>query len=163
MVARPEELKRSRRRIDLLVMHCSATPTGLRYLPPQLVEDHKRRGFCTAGYHYYVTLEGDLFALRDVDIPGAHAKGYNRHSIGVCYEGGLNSNGLPADTRTSAQRQMLTQLVYELKRLYPKAMVVGHRDLSRDLNGDGVVTPDEWAKVCPCFEAKLYNLGCSKA
>lgn len=68
MVARPEELKRSRRRVDLLVMHCSATPTGLRYLPPQLVEDHKRRGFCTAGYHYYVTLEGDLFALRDMDI-----------------------------------------------------------------------------------------------
>lgn len=71
---RSRSSKRSRRRIDLLVMHCGVTPTGLRYCP-QLVEDHKRRGFCTAGYHY-VTLEGDLFALRDVDIPGNHAMGY---------------------------------------------------------------------------------------
>ena len=53
---------------------------------------------------------------------------------------------------------MLTQLIYELKRLYPNAMVVGHRDLSPDRNGDGRVTPEEWIKVCPCFEAKVYNL-----
>ena len=158
LLTRPDQLERAKRRIDLLVLHCSATPQGVRHLPPQLIEDHKRRGFGTAGYHYYITCEGDLYALRPVSMVGAHAKGYNRYSIGICYEGGLDAEGKPCDTRTPAQRQMLTQLIYELKRLYPNAMVVGHRDLSPDRNGDGVVTPEEWVKACPCFDAKVYNL-----
>lgn len=158
LLTRPDQLERAKRRIDLLVLHCSATPQGVRYLPPQLIEDHKRRGFGTAGYHYYITCEGDLYALRPVSMVGAHAKGYNRYSIGICYEGGLDAGRKPYDTRTPAQRQMLTQLIYDLKRLYPNAMVVGHRDLSPDRNGDGVVTPEEWVKACPCFDAKVYNL-----
>lgn len=157
-LTRADQLERAKRRIDLLVIHCSATPRGKRYFPPQLIKDHQRRGFSTAGYHYYITREGDLFAMRPVSMVGAHAKGYNRYSIGICYEGGLDEEMRPCDTRTAAQRQMLTQLVYELKRLYPNVMVVGHRDLSPDRNGDGRVTPEEWIKVCPCFEAKVYNL-----
>lgn len=157
-LTRADQLERAKRRIDLLVIHCSATPRGRRYFPPQLIKDHQRRGFSTAGYHYYITREGDLFAMRPVSMVGAHAKGYNRYSIGICYEGGLDEEMRPCDTRTAEQRQMLTQLIYELKRLYPNVMVVGHRDLSPDRNGDGQVTSEEWIKVCPCFEAKVYNL-----
>lgn len=158
---RADRLKRSNRRIDLLVVHCSATKANRRYTPGQLVRDHKTRGFTTAGYHYYITTDGVLYGMRSVDRAGAHAKGYNRHSIGICYEGGLDVKGRPRDTRTPEQRQMLTQLIYRLSALYPDALVVGHRDLSPDRNGDGVVSPDEWLKECPCFDARLYNLRCA--
>lgn len=153
----PKDLVTAKRRIDLLVVHCSATRQQDRYLPPQLIHDHKQRGFSTAGYHYYITRDGRLYALRHVDKAGAHAIGYNAFSIGICYEGGLDSNYRPHDTRTPQQRQMLAQLVWHLRNRYPTAMVVGHRDLSPDRNGDGSITPDEWLKVCPCFDAQIYN------
>lgn len=153
----PSELKTTKRRIDLLVVHCSATRTQDRYLPPQLIQDHKQLGYSTAGYHYYITRDGRLYELRSVTLPGAHARGYNKYSIGICYEGGLDAQYRPRDTRTPEQRQMLTQLIWNLQRRYPEAMVVGHRDLSPDRNGDGRITPDEWLKVCPCFDAQVYN------
>lgn len=153
----PSELLTTKRRIDLLVVHCSATRLQDRYLPPQLIQDHKRRGFSTAGYHYYVTRDGRLYSLRHVDKVGAHALGYNKYSIGICYEGGLDVHYRPRDTRTPEQRQMLHQLIWNLRRRYPEAMVVGHRDLSPDRNGDGCITPDEWLKECPCFDAQIYN------
>ena len=85
---------------------------------------------------------------------GAHARGYNRKSIGVCYEGGLLSDGTPSDTRTLEQRGALVLLLRMLRRCYPQARIVGHRDLSPDLNGDGKISPNEWTKLCPCFDAK---------
>lgn len=157
LITTPEQILRARRPIHLLVIHCSATRSCDHYSPEQLIRDHVLRGFSGAGYHYYITREGLLYALRPVDIPGAHAKGHNQNSIGICYEGGLDPKGRPADTRTPAQRQMLTQLIHRLLETYPGAFVVGHRDLSPDRNGDGKVTPNEWTKVCPCFDAKLYN------
>lgn len=156
-ISNPNELVTTKRRIDLLVVHCSATRPQDRYLPPQLIQDHKLRGFSTAGYHYYVTLEGRLYALRHVDEAGAHAAGYNKFSIGICYEGGLDTQYRPRDTRTPEQRQTLSQLMWNLRRRYPEAMVVGHRDLSPDRNADGSITPDEWLKSCPCFNAQVYN------
>lgn len=79
--------------------------------------------------------------------------GHNRHSIGVCYEGGLDEAGHPADTRTDAQRTALRQLLATLRRRYPQARIVGHRDLSPDRNGDGIISRGEWVKHCPCFDA----------
>lgn len=156
-IRRPHELVTAQRRIDLLVVHCSATRYRDRYLPPQLIQDHKDRGFTTAGYHYYITRDGRLYALRPVDQVGAHARGYNKYSIGICYEGGLDTLYRPKDTRTPEQKQMLSQLIWNLRRRYPDAMVVGHRDLSPDLNRDGLITQDEWLKACPCFDAQIYN------
>ena len=85
--------------------------------------------------------------------PGAHAKGYNHCSIGVCYEGGLDAAAKPADRRTPQQKTALRRLLMELRNLYPQASIVGHRDLSYDRNYDGSITPDEWMKACPCFDA----------
>ena len=85
---------------------------------------------------------------------GAHVLGYNRCSYGVCYEGGLDDTGQPADTRTPAQRTALIQLLQLLLKLAPQATILGHRDLSPDRNGDGRITPDEWIKLCPCFDAQ---------
>lgn len=80
-------------------------------------------------------------------------KGFNAHSIGLCYEGGLDCRGHPADTRTPAQRATLRQLVTDLELRFPGCRVCGHRDLSPDLNGNGEIEPEEWIKQCPCFDA----------
>ena len=80
--------------------------------------------------------------MRPVEKAGAHVRGYNANSIGVCYEGGLDAQGRPADTRTPEQRHSLRVLIRVLLKDYPGCRVVGHRDLSPDRNGNGVVEPE---------------------
>ena len=75
------------------------------------------------------------------------------HSVGICYEGGLNERGRPADTRTDFQKHSLRVLVLLLLKDYPGSRLCGHRDLTPDLNGNGEIEPEEWIKECPCFEA----------
>ena len=84
---------------------------------------------------------------------GAHARGYNAHSIGICYEGGLDTHGRSADTRTDFQKHSLRVLVMLLLRDYPGSRVCGHRDLSPDANHNGEIEPEEWIKDCTCFDA----------
>ena len=83
---------------------------------------------------------------------GAHTRGCNARSIGICYEGGLDEKGRPTDTRTGWQRHSLRVLVRTLLLDYPGCRICGHRDLSPDLNGNGEIEPEEWVKQCPCFE-----------
>ena len=123
------------RKIDMIVIHCSATRADVPLSPRQLEEMHRQRGFDGCGYHYYVRRDGEICTMRPVDRPGAHAKGYNRHSIGVCYEGGLDEQGRPADTRTELQKRSLRVLVRVLAMDFQTRRIVGHRDLSPDLNG----------------------------
>ena len=132
------------RKIDLIVVHCSATREDQSYTVRQLIRDHTNR-FGFTGYHYYVRRDGTVYQTRHEQLVGAHAVGYNAHSIGVCYEGGLDRRGKPADTRTPRQRSALLDLLRCLKHKHPDARVVGHRDLP------GV------NKKCPCFDvAKEY-------
>ena len=103
---------------------------------------HKARGFKTIGYHYYITKDGQMHLCRPEDMIGAHARRYNAHSIGICYEGGLDANGNPDDTRTPAQKHALITLLRSLKVDYPDAEILGHCDLP-------------WVKKkCPCFDAR---------
>lgn len=78
---------------------------------------------------------------------------YNKHSIGICYVGGLDAHGKAADTRTPEQKKALSKLIKELCGKYQIVEVLGHRDTSPDLDGDGIVEPEEWTKMCPCFDA----------
>lgn len=142
------------RNIELIVIHCSATNEDKDYTPEQLRKDHRKRGFSDAGYNFYIRKTGEEVSLRPVDEIPAHAKGYNACSIGICYEGGLDKAGKPADTRTVQQKITLLRLVEKLLYRFPGSAICGHRDLSPDLNGDGVVLPNEWIKQCPCFDAK---------
>ena len=121
--------------INLIVIHCSATRCDRSYTEHELTIDHLRRGFSGAGYNYYIR------------------KGHNAHSVGVCYEGGLDERGYPADTRTDFQKHSLRVLVMLLLRDYPGSRLCGHRDLSPDLNRNGEIEPEEWIKACPCFDA----------
>ncbi|MDE6215822.1 MAG: N-acetylmuramoyl-L-alanine amidase [Bacteroides sp.] len=105
------------------------------------------------GYHYYIRRDGNTVCTRPPKLVGAHVKGYNKHSIGICYEGGLDVQGRPKDTRTPEQRSALRLLVAQLlHRFKDNIRVCGHRDLSPDLNGNGTVEAWEWTKQCPCFE-----------
>ncbi|CAK7014236.1 MAG: hypothetical protein BACD_01110 [Bacteroides rodentium] len=140
------------RKIDYIVVHCSATREGCTLTPEALEAEHRRRGFRTTGYHYYIRRDGTTVPTRPLELAGAHAKGYNKHSIGICYEGGLDTAGRPKDTRTPEQRSALRLLVHQLLQQFRNARVCGHRDLSPDLDGDGTVEPREWVKQCPCFD-----------
>ena len=130
------------RRIEYLVVHCSATRANIPFTEKQLLACHLARGFRGIGYHFYVTKDGVLHETRPMSEVGAHALGFNLHSIAVCYEGGLDETGKPADTRTPQQRETLRRVLGELKALFPQARIVGHYELSADVH-----------KACPCYKA----------
>ena len=144
------------RNIDSIIVHCSATKAGQDFTATDIDRWHRERGFNGIGYHYVVRLDGKLEKGRDVSLAGAHCKGWNKRSIGICYIGGLDENGRPADTRTNAQKRVLYQIIIDLQREYNILQVLGHRDTSPDLNGDGVIEPYEYVKVCPCFDVKEF-------
>jgi N-acetyl-anhydromuramyl-L-alanine amidase AmpD len=156
-------LKRSRRRIDYIAIHCTATPEGQDLTVEQIRKDHKAQGWADCGYHYIIYRDGTVHEGRDVDLMGAHVSGYNPYSIGIAYVGGLEPlrpgvayDRLKAkDTRTEKQKAALLSLLQDLRRLYPKAIIQGHRDFSKDLNGNGTIEPSEWIKSCPSFDAKI--------
>lgn len=127
------------RRIDEIIVHCSATPRGRNVTASDIDRWHRERGWNGIGYHYVVGLDGNIEPGRDENEIGAHCKGHNAHSIGICYIGGLSSDGNVAiDTRTDEQRVALTKLIMLLKERYPDAKVYGHRDFAK--------------KDCPCFD-----------
>lgn len=127
------------RAIDLIVVHCTATPTGRDISAADIDRWHRARGFRCIGYHYVVHLDGTVETGRPESEAGAHCKGHNARSIGVVYCGGLDSTGHPCDTRTSAQRHSLLELLRQLRSRYPQAQIRSHRDFA--------------AKACPCFDA----------
>ena len=133
------------RKISLVVIHCTASRPDQHITVEMLDQMHKARGWRGIGYHYYITRDGQLYQGRQEDEIGAHARHYNAHSIGICYEGGLDEKGRPADTRTPAQRQALIALLRSLKEDYPDAEIVGHCEL------EGV------HKACPCFSCQEYR------
>ena len=93
------------RRIALIVVHCSATRADRSFPVEALRRCHvQERGFADIGYHFYITRDGITHVCRPIDHIGAHARCFNDHSIGVCYEGGLDEQGQPADTRTMEQK-----------------------------------------------------------
>lgn len=128
--------------VRFLVIHCSATRRNRNYTEKQLIRDHKARGFRGPGYHFYCRKDGTLSQFRQLLEVGAHARPYNRCSIGICYEGGLDEEGRPADTLTEEQYRVIRHLLLKLKVMFPQAKIVGHRDL-----------PGATPKECPCFDA----------
>lgn len=133
------------RKINEIIVHCSATPEGKDYSVDNIRQWHLQRGFSDIGYHYVIYRDGSIHTGRDESIIGAHCTGHNANSIGVCYIGGCASDGkTPKDTRTAQQKQSLVKLLKELKTKYPQASIHGHRDFAN--------------KACPSFDAtKEYS------
>lgn len=134
-------LLKSKRRIEEIIVHCTATPEGKDYTIKDITQWHKQRGFTTIGYHYVVYRDGSVHTGRDVNVAGAHCTNHNARSIGVCYVGGLDKDGkTPKDTRTNVQKASLEILLRKLRTLYPSAKIYGHNTFS--------------AKACPCFNTE---------
>lgn len=74
-------------------------------------------------------------------------QGHNATAINIAYVGGINSKGKPVDNRTQAQKQAMITLLKQLKKRFPGAQIMGHRDIWGS-------DPKKWKKWCPCFDAK---------
>lgn len=146
--------------IKLIIIHCTASREDKDYSLEQLTHDHIERGFGGVGYHRFIRKDGTIHLTRDFTIVGAHVAGFNTNSIGISYEGGVTAKLKPKDTRTEIQKEKILDCILEVLAAIKaaggdtkKVKIVGHRDLSPDRNGDGVISPDEWLKSCPCFDA----------
>jgi len=141
------------RTINLAVWHCSADEEGVDHTLEYYDKLHRNRKppFRKIGYHIIVHPDGLYEFGREAWETGAHARGYNRNSFGIMYVGGLK-NGKPSDTRTVEQIKTMRNIKRMLDYMYPGIKHVGHRDLSVDLNGDGVISKGEWMKECPCYD-----------
>lgn len=133
------------RSINEIIVHCSATKAEQNFTVDDIRRWHLARGFADIGYHYIVYLDGSVHTGRDEKIVGAHCTSHNAHSIGVCYIGGLDQYGNPADTRTPQQKEALVKLLRELKVKYPNAKIYPHNKFA--------------AKACPCFDAEAEYKG----
>ena len=143
------------RAVNKIVIHCSATPAGRNVSAATIDGWHRKRGFNQIGYHYVIALDGKIEAGRPVNVMGAHVGGGgNRASIGIAYIGGVDANLKAKDTRTEAQKKSLIKIIKILKNIYPDASIHGHRDYSKDKDGDGVEA-HEFMKACPCFDAEV--------
>ena len=144
------------RTITLIVVHCSAVRPNQTSSAKDIEKWHKDRGFKCIGYHYVIRRDGSIEKGRPEWQVGAHChvkgQNHNLHSIGVCYEGGLDIRGQPTDTRTAEQKQTMRRLLEELHERYPRAMIVGHRDLIATPRSDLQVRKSP-GKDCPCFDA----------
>lgn len=127
--------------VRYIVVHCTATPLSQRVSVSKLDSWHKAKGWDGIGYHWYIDRDGHIFPGRSETQAGAHVLGFNNHSIGVCYEGGINEKGQDDDTRTEKQKIALLFVLKDLKKSYPNAIILGHRDFPNV------------HKSCPCFDA----------
>lgn len=136
----------SKRDIDLIILHCADTYSNMNISVKDIDNWHKQRGWSGVGYHFFIKLDGTIEVGRNIDKIGAHCKGYNKNSIGICYAGGKGNNGKPEDTRTDAQKRSISALIINLQASNPSAEVKGHNELSN--------------KACPSFDVQndLKNL-----
>lgn len=146
---------------NFIVVHCSATRPAQDIGAAEIRGWHIARGYWDIGYHLVIRRDGRIETGRPLDDIGAHVAGFNAISVGLCLVGGLTADGngadvqspLAFDTFTEAQMTAAHTAIAFLRRIYPKALVVGHRDLSPDLDKDGTVERHEWLKTCPGFDA----------
>ncbi len=141
-----------RKRTDLIVVHTSATYPGQDHGAADIDRMHKARGWSGIGYASVVRLNGKREIGRGYEKIGAHVEGWNSVSVGTVYIGGLDRNGRPAATMDRQQEAGLVAELRYMLTLYPKAKICGHRDLSPDRDGDGIIEPHEHVKACPCFD-----------
>lgn len=139
------------RSIKRIFVHCTAG--SQKQTIADLKAEFKRKGWKNPGYHVVITPDGECHQLLDYDKVSNGVKNYNSTAINVAYVGGIDSNGKAVDNRTEAQKASLVKLLKELRGRYPKAQILGHRDISPDKNGNGKVDSWERIKECPCFDA----------
>lgn len=126
------------RNIERIILHCSDSPYGNVAL---IDEWHRKRGFDRIGYHFVILngypteqayrlkqpqfwLDGTAQIGRPVEAVGAHAKGYNRTSVGICLIG--------KRLFTMHQFETVSRLIRRLRSEYPDSVLNGHYELASD-------------------------------
>lgn len=140
------------RTIERIFVHCTASPQT--WGKDELLREFKNKGWKSPGYHIAIGANGEMHRLADDENVTNGVQGYNSTAINVAYIGGIDANGKGVDNRTPEQKKALITVLSELKQKYPDAVILGHRDISPDKNGNGIVDPWERIKECPCFNAK---------
>jgi len=139
------------RTIDYIIIHCTATSKNVTH--QVILDGWRKKGWVSNGYHWLVSKNGLAARLQDDELVSNGVLGHNHESINLCYIGGIE-NGKAKDTRTDDQKGALLVLIEDYRNKYPGAIILGHRDLSPDLNKNGIIESKEWIKICPCFDAK---------
>lgn len=138
--------------VKYLVVHCSGSPCNHPFTVEGLINTGRER-FGQPSYHYYVRRNGTVVPILPESVRGVHAVGYNHCSIAVCYEGGLDANGVAADTRTELQKHALYELLKQLHEDYPQARIVGHCELpGAHKPCPGFTASEEFASLQPAAE-----------
>jgi len=148
-----------RKETNKIVVHCSATRGSQDIGVDEIRQWHLANGWSDVGYHIVIRRSGIVEYGRHLNVTGIHVRGHNSDSIGVCLVGGLKEDGssdLPFGGFTDEQIHSLSKVLSFLEMSYPDAEVLGHRDLSPDLDGDGEVERHEWLKDCPCFDVREW-------
>lgn len=148
------------RKIKYIVVHCTGTK------PDASIEGMKAHwktlGWKKPGYHLVIRKNGSIVRLTENNSIANGVKGYNTNSLHVAYIGGINRYRRPGCTLTEDQEKSLATVLSQWSKKYPDAKIVGHRDLSPDADGDGVIEECEWVKQCPCFNVQdllnTYNI-----
>ena len=133
------------RKIERIFVHCTASQHNLTL--QQLQNEFKARGWKNPGYHYVIFPDGKIVQLLSEDKVSNGVQGYNSTSINIAYVGGVDKQGRPVDNRTQAQKDSLYNILMYLKQQYPKAHILGHRDIWGK-------NSKNWKKYCPCFDAE---------
>ena len=130
---------KTRNRTDYIVVHCAATKPTMDIGFTEIDQWHKRRGWLGCGYTWIIRRNGIIETGRALEQVGAHVKGFNHNSVGICLVGGIDEDGDPDANYTQKQWDTLDSLVDVMTKIYPNAAVVGHNDLDPN-------------KACPVFE-----------
>jgi len=130
------------RDLNRIILHCSATKEGQDFSAATIRGWHVNgRGWSDIGYHWVIRLDGSIEVGRPLDRSGAHTKGHNKDSVGVCYIGGLDEDGKPKDTMNPEQEKAWRMIVLSLRTLYGNHITIhGHNEFA--------------SKACPSFIVK---------
>jgi N-acetylmuramoyl-L-alanine amidase len=128
------------RKLDRIILHCTATPEGRHVSVDTIRVWHKARGWSDVGYHFIIYVDGSVHAGRAVEKTGAHVSGHNATTIGVVYVGGTDAAGKAKDTMNAAQETAFVNLVKHLRDEYGPLTLHGHNEYA--------------AKACPSFKVK---------
>lgn len=128
----------TRKETTEIIIHCAATKPSMKVDATVIDRWHREKGWLKIGYHYVINRDGSIEIGRNEDTVGAHAKGYNATSVGICLVGGLSEDNEPEDNFTDEQWLMLTRLVDGISSKYPDAKIIGHNNVS--------------TKTCPNFD-----------
>lgn len=136
------------RTINEIILHCSATTEGRDVSTEEIRRWHVRsNGWSDIGYHFVIELDGEVKVGRPVARVGAHVKGRNRKSIGVCYVGGIGKESKrPEDTMTPDQEAAFHNLVAVLRGVFGDIPVNGHNQYANKACPSFVVT-DKWPHI----------------